>query len=495
LHKIPRHTWKFLAFVLFAVIAGFIAISCIYGYLTFGKSNFDFGIFVQMFHSLANDFDFITTSERDQFMSHLHVHYSWGFIFLLPFYYFFQTPETLLILQPILALGGVIPLWLICKKYKYSDIGTALISITYIFYNAMILPNFYDFHENAMLPTAILWFIYAVEKRKDILAFIMLVVCLSIKEDAALYTISIGIYFLFRNKKENEHDLNPKHHKDMILNSLLITLISICYFIAVMKFMESTGEGTLLSVRYGNLMTDPDGGMGNLLVTAIQNPVNFFAQCFEQERLIFTLQMLLPLAFIPFVTKRINRFALIIPFILFNLASGWPYQHQIDFQYVYGTGALFIYLAVVNLRDFKPKSRHTAIISMAIVSVLTCVSMLSPEIYNYEHYERNKVRFQQMEMYLEKIPQDASVRSETFVLPHIADRTEIYMLDDGDLEDTKNPVDEDFVVIQDNNTEFSKKAKKYLEKIGYKQWQGKGGYIWIYINPEYLEKWYSTQYD
>jgi uncharacterized membrane protein len=491
LQKLPRFTWKVLVFLLFAAVTAFIAITCVYGYLNYGKSTFDLGIFVQMFHSLSNDFDFITTCERDQFLSHLHVHFSWGYIFLLPFYYFFPSPETLLILQPILALGGVIPLWLICKKYKYSDIGTALFSIIYIFSNSIVMPNFYDFHENAMLPTALLWFIYAVEKRKDILSLIMLVVCLSIKEDAALYTICIGIYFLFRNKKENEHDLNPKHHREMVLNSLLIIFFSVSYFIAVMKFMENTGEGTLLSVRYGNLMTEQDGGMGNLLVTAIQNPVNFFAQCFEEERLIFTLQMLLPLAFIPFVTKRINRFALIIPFILFNLASGWPYQHKIDFQYVYGTGALFIYLAVVNLRDFKPKSRHTAIISMALVSVMTCVSILTPKISSYEYYQNNKERFQKMDSYLEQIPQDASVRSETFLLPHIANRTEIYMLDDGDLE---RDIEEDFVAIQDNNSDFSRKMKKHLAENGYKQWKGKNGYIWVYINPEYLEDWYVSQY-
>ncbi|MDR0983489.1 MAG: DUF2079 domain-containing protein, partial [Ruminococcus sp.] len=464
---LPRYSFKIVIFVLFAVISSFIGIMCVYSYWSYGKSTYDFGIFVQMYHSMITNFDAFTTCEREVPVSHFDIHFSWGYWFFAPIYYIFPHQETLLILQAIVSMSGVLPLWLICKKYNYSDIGKFLFAIIFLTSLAMIMPNFYDFHENSFLPPALLWFIYAIEKKKIILSYILLLVCLSIKEDVPFYTICIGIYFMF--VKPNMSETNGekgKLLKDTRFHALIQVVLSIIYFIAVSKHLESAGYGTMLSSRYGNLMTDVDAGAFNLLETVIKNPIYFLSQCFNEERLVFVLQMLVPLAFIPFVTKKINRLVLIFPFIVFNLASSWKYQYNIGYQYVYGTGALLLYLCVINLKDFKLKNRHIALCTMFAVSVCICTAMLSPSISKYENYKKQEVRFTTIDAYLEAIPKEFSVLSDTYLLPKMANRDHIYRLSDETL---KKPITADYVVTQDNNSEFNTKLYTQLVQQGYIQ--------------------------
>ena len=126
---------------------------------------FDFGIFVQMYHNMAESFAPVTTCERDKLLSHFAVHFSPIYYTLLPFYYIFPTPYTLLIGQAVLVATGVIPLVGICRKFKFSNMATIGFSVVYLFCVELIAPCFYDFHENAFLPMLLMWFFYAVEKK------------------------------------------------------------------------------------------------------------------------------------------------------------------------------------------------------------------------------------------------------------------------------------------------------------------------------------------
>ena len=66
--------------------------------------------------------------------------------------------------------------------------------------------------------------------------------------------------------------------------------------------------------------------------------------------------MLVPLAFMPLMIKKPSRIILLIPFILLNLMSDYTYQHNINFQYTYGSAAFLFYLMILNYQDMKPVS-------------------------------------------------------------------------------------------------------------------------------------------
>lgn len=153
-----------------------------------------------MFHSMVTDMTAVTTCERNEFLSHFNVHSSYIFYLLAPFYAIFPNENTLLIAQAVLAMGGVIPLFLIARNHNYKGIPLAAAGIIYVFAAGLIGPCFYDFHENAFLPTLLMWLLYAVDKRKIGLFYVMSVLVCIVKEDAPLYVMCIALFLFFDEK-------------------------------------------------------------------------------------------------------------------------------------------------------------------------------------------------------------------------------------------------------------------------------------------------------
>ena len=92
--KLPKAAIYITIGVLMCLMGAFIAVFTIYRHKVYGSMAFDFGIFVQMYHNMAESFAPVTTCERDKLLSHFAVHFSPIYYTLLPFYYIFPTPYT-----------------------------------------------------------------------------------------------------------------------------------------------------------------------------------------------------------------------------------------------------------------------------------------------------------------------------------------------------------------------------------------------------------------
>ena len=97
--------------------------------------------------------------------------------------------------------------------------------------------------------------------------------------------------------------------------------------------------------------------------------------------------------------------------------------------------------------------------------------------YIFRYFE-NRDKYNQLESYLDVIDDDASVTASTFILPHIADRREIYQLKNG----SETEADTDYVVIDLRGvTEYS--ANEYIhayENKGYNTIRCEYGTILIF---------------
>ena len=51
------------------------------------------------------------------------------------------------------------------------------------------------------------------------------------------------------------------------------------------------------------------------------------------------------------VYEKIRTLCFVIPYVLVNLMSDYTYQHDIFFQYTYGSTAFLFYLSVINYED------------------------------------------------------------------------------------------------------------------------------------------------
>lgn len=483
--KLPNWIAGAIVFTAAAAVTAFISVTTISQHRIFGTSCYDFGIFVQMYHSMANDFTAVVTCERDTFLSHFYIHASFIYYLLAPVYALFPNENTLLIAQAVLAMGGVIPLFLIAKNHKYNGLALVSVCMIYVFYSGILAPCYYDFHENAFLPTLLMWTLYAMDRRKYILFYIMSILVCIVKEDAPLYVICIAMFFFF-----NEKSLKR-------LNGVIIAALAGVYFTIITNWLTENGDGQMMAAsRFGNLTIDSEAGFAGIIKNVLINPAYFFSLFIKEGTLEFFLRIMIPLLFLPFMTKKIHRFLLIIPFVIMNLVvgSGYGYAASIGFQYIFGPSCLLIYMVLINCDDTEPEKRNMLVTSAAVVSFVTAVSLLSGNIHYYENYKLNEERYLAMEECLDSVPEDASVAAHTWLLPHIADREEIYLFDYADF--TPDPNNNEILLINgidrydffvlNYSGDYFNETKAQLEANGFTVFNELRNNIIIYVSPDYV---------
>ncbi|MBE6876957.1 MAG: DUF2079 domain-containing protein [Ruminococcus sp.] len=487
--------------VIVAVVAlavlWFVGITSVMHHKVFGTSCFDFGIFVQMFYSLRTELNAITTCERDMFLSHFNVHASFIYYLLVPVYALSGNNEcSLLISQAVLAMGGVIPLYLIVKHHDYKGFARVAICMVYIFYSGLLVPCYYDYHENSFLPTLLMWLLYAIDQKKFILMYIMAALTCIVKEDAPLYVICLGMYFLFEEQSRKK------------IHGLIMMIVSGIYFIAINHWLGEYGDGEMMaSSRFGNLTLEEGDSLFSIVGNVLKDPAYFFSMFVKEQTLLFVIQVMMPLLFLPFMTSKLRRFLLIIPFVIMNLVVGigYGYAASIGYQYIFGPSCLLIYMALLNAADMEHQKRNTFITVSACVCMVTAVCLISGRIGYLINYNDRKEYFQNLEACLDTVPEDGRVNANAWFLPHLADRREIYIFDRNDfetnpelaIEGEDNFIDTitglkdvqryDFYVMSrgDENTAA---AIPYLEELGFTPYAETENYVIIYVSPEYLAK-------
>ncbi|MHB1152262.1 MAG: DUF2079 domain-containing protein [Eubacteriales bacterium] len=404
-----------------AVICGLSAFGCAVfigsltslRYLTYSTPNFDFGIFVNMFHNMSESLQPVTTCERDKLLSHFSVHVSPIYYLILPFYYIFPSAVTLQIAQAIIVTSAVIPLFLIARKRGLSPKAIAAVCIAFCFYPALSGGCFYDIHENCFLVPLVLWMFYFIEIKKNSGLYICAMLTLFVKEDAAVYVAFVAIYLLINNR---DFKRGP---------ALLV--MSIVYFLGAVFYLNVYGEG-IMAVRYSNYI-NKGGGLDSIIINLFRNPAILFVESFNNDKLIFLLQMFMPVAFLPFVTKRISRLTLLLPMVLVNLMPDYKYQHSIYYQYTFGVTAFFFYASVLNISEMTAALKRSLITLSVTASVMMFNSTVLDKLYYIEKYNNLSEEIEILNSCINNIPPDASVQASTFLVPQLAQRSLIYEVD------------------------------------------------------------------
>ncbi len=406
----------------------------IFRYLSFSTPNFDFGLFCNMFHYMKETGLPLVTSERDGLLSHFAVHISPIYYLLLPFYYLFPSPITLQIGQAAVLYIGLIPLLLLCRHFKLSPKITLTLAFLYTFYPALSTGCFYDLHENCFLTPLLLFTFYFYEKKKTLPTFFFAFLVLMVKEDAAVYLCVFALYILLSNRKRWKTGLS-------------MLLFALCYFALALTLLSRFGEGAMIN-RFDNLIFNKEEGLLGALRTALYNPGYLLTQLLTDAsggwgKVLYLFELLLPLAFLPFCTKRPSRWLLLSP-LLINLLSMYQYQYDIGFQYSFGITAFLFYATVSNLGERRENAAPRRLLPLAAAACL-CFYLFTafPTLGTYAGmYRDNRADYIQMEEALDALPSDAALSVSTMLLAHVADRDTVYEIDYHG-----NAADVDYVVF------------------------------------------------
>lgn len=383
----------------------------VFRYLTYSSPNYDFGIFSQMFYYMKETFLPMTTLERGTYLSHFAIHVSPIYYILLPGYLVFQNPMYLQIMQSVILASGAIPLYLLCRHYKLSNKFTICIVIAFFFMPAVSGGCYYDIHENCFLLPLLLWLFYSAEKRKIPLFYLFGILTLLVKEDAFIYVVFACIYFIIAKK--------------LYFHGSMLLIISVFYFGFALFLLYMQGYGAMVN-RFNNFMANKNGSLLEVIKTVLVNPALVISESFETEKLLYAITMLAPLGFLPVFCKRPQQIILLMPFVLINLMPDYSYQHSIYFQYNFGVMAFLFYLVIINIKRLKGKLKKFMALFIVIGTIagFFCTSA-GFSSYFFRYFE-NQDTINTINMYLDDIPSDASVISDTMFIPRLSQRDVIY---------------------------------------------------------------------
>lgn len=405
-------------------IAFFLFVSCwtVGRVYSFSTPTFDFGIFCQMFYNMKESGLPMTTVERDGLLSHFAVHVSPIYYALLPFYWLAPTPATLQVLQAAVITSAVIPLWKIGKHHNLTGAQQTLICAVFLLCPAYSGGTSYDIHENCFLTPLLLWLFYGIDRKNTAITATAAILTLMVKEDAAVYVAVIALWLIVKT---------VLHFKKLdisnLITGIIMLAISLGWFFLVTGYLAKSGDG-VMTYRYSNFMYDGSSSLLTVIKSVILNPMKAVYECVDIEKLYFIAMTLLPFLGLPLLTRRYERYILLIPYILVNLMSDYQYQHDIFFQYTFGSTAFLVYLAVVNLADIRINWQRVTVLAAAfIVSVACFYKVVVPKAI---HYPVQAVRYydfyQNIRDALSEIPDGASVTATTFYTTYLSQRETLY---------------------------------------------------------------------
>ncbi len=410
---------------------------------SFSAPTFDFGIFSQMFFNMKTSGIPVTTLERDGLLSHFAVHMSPIYYLMLPIYCLIPRPETLQVLQAAVMTSAVIPLWKLGKHHGLHSGLRTTICILLLLFPAYIGGSGYDIHENCFLTPLLLWILYEADKKNIPFIFLFSSLTFLVKEDAPVYVAIIALYLFVR----------ALCHKDRTgaCTGLALFLYSLVYFLLATSYLSAKGEG-VMTYRYKNFMYDGSDSLITVIKSILICPMKAVFECVDVEKLKYIGLTTLPLVGIPIFTRRYERFILLIPYLLFNLMSDYRYQHDIMFQYNFGSIGCLIYLVLVNIADIKKYWKQIVLLGIALGVSMGCFyknifpvakQYISTCVKNEEYYESQR-------SILDTIPEKSSVAATTFYTAYLSNRPELYDIRYGS---TAHILNCEYIVI--NVNEFS----------------------------------------
>lgn len=389
-----------------------------------GTSTYDFGLFAQMFHNMKETGLPMTTLERDGLLSHFDVHVSPIYYLMLPFYCLAPSPATLQILQAAVMASAVIPLWKIGGQYGLSGGLRTLLCAALLLYPAFGCGASYDLHENCFLTPLLLWLLYGIGAKNTPVTAIAALLTLAVKEDAAVYVAVVALWLLIRTLLRYR-----KLDFQNLLTAVALLAVSLVWFFLATGHLAQNGDG-VMTYRYDNFMYNDSGSLITVILAVIMNPMKAVYECVDPEKLEYIAMTLLPLLGLPLLTRRYERYILLIPYVLVNLMSDYQYQHSIWFQYNFGSIALLFYLTAVNLADLKPDWHRAAPIALSVILCVSCFHSTAYPRAKYYGQEAlvNYDYYQNIRDTLALIPEDASVTATGYYTTHLSNREILYDL-------------------------------------------------------------------
>jgi uncharacterized membrane protein len=421
------------------VVLGVIGYVSYFGYYTYCfyyslRSGYDLGIYDSLLWNMLHGGSFFKTPPWEgPGRSHFGNHAEFFAYALLPFYAIRQNGGMLLIIQSVFLGSAAIPLYKLVRRH-IDRWPACILALTYLLYPALHGENIFEFHFLPFGPFLLWWAWYFLEIRKDRWAALFVLFTLSCREDVSSWVAVLGAYFLLSGRR-------PKA-------GLILALVGVLYCFTL-KFvaMPYVGGGESFTSIYKDLLPPGSHSFGSVVMTVLANPAYTMYTLAEMNKLVYILQILLPLAFLPF--RRPIWLVLAIPGFFFTvLSTKYGPLVSINFQYSAHWIAFFFPGVALGLewmgkRDLAVSSagvaavrRRAALVAMVCMAVSTSYqfgavfqqtnSWGGPIKYVFGVNDEGHRRHTAAERLVKLIPPRAKVSGSGFTTPFFSNRPDAY---------------------------------------------------------------------
>jgi len=272
----------------------------------FDSHGYDLGIFTNVMWNLTHGNGYVSAVKGG--INLFSDHQSPTYWLLAPVFWLVPRPETLLFVQAFgLTAGGPALYYLGCARFGRSHWAAAALPWLYWTYLPLRNANAFDFHPEVFMLPLFLWaFVGLASGRRwaKALGLIALVAALGAKESAPVVATGIGVAWA----------LTGARWQGVALAAAGVALFFFDVRV-VPRLFGAEDYGYLdLYGRFG-------GGLTGLLLAPFTQPLYFFSQLINLERLNFLFWTLAPLAFLPLFNWRVALAAL-PPYLMLFLSEG-----------------------------------------------------------------------------------------------------------------------------------------------------------------------------
>ena len=328
---------------------------------------------------------------------------------LAPVYRLWPDARSLIVIQVALLALAVVPLYLFARP-QLGAWGGLLVAAAYLLYPALSYVAFSDFHEINLSVPLLMASGAALLNNRLRSATIWLVLAMLLKEEVALIAMGFGLYAAFFSG----------HRRYGVA---LVTLSALWGLLLVLVIMPalSGGAGYTFFSRYTTLGTTPV----EMLRTLLLRPATLYHLVSTPQKLLFTLQLLLPLACLPLLG--FPAILLALPTYAYLMLSDYAFQTSITYQYTAPLIPLLMLATVVGLQRIRRRqirAFHWASIALAATTLISA-RLWSPLpgglAFNADTYRVTEAHREARSL-LATIPPDASVASDGEYEPWLANR-------------------------------------------------------------------------
>lgn len=352
--------------------------------------------------------------------THFAIHFTPILFLLVPLYLFFQGPLFLIYIQVIAGALAALALYFIAKDMFPTKFLPSLIGMTFLIYRPFLNGLMYDFHPEMFFPLFLFsGYYFLAIKRKHCFFFVCITLALLVKEDISIFILFFGIFLFFMTRDDRR-------------TGLITAGIALSYFIVVMEFIIPhfrTQLGMSGKFEFLSLWGGPGSGVLETLKNLIFKSPSIIANLPYKNVGFNLFNIFAPLLFVPFLSPFI---LLAVPPIAILALSKSPIMHGFGLHYAANI-LPFLFLAfLLGLKRFErliAKREKPQKFLLFLVACIFLINLVNTkwELLKFSRYSALK-DYKTVKRYISCIPREASVASQSALIPHIPKRKRIYML-------------------------------------------------------------------